>query len=267
MCILKQILFKNGEAFLEEVPPPVKEPNRIIVQLLHSCISVGTEIAGMNSSGEPLWKKALKQPKNVKKVLEKTKEIGLAQTYKFVKSKVSLAQATGYSASGRVVEVGDYINDIKVGDLVACAGAGLANHAELVSIPRNLACKIPESLSTIDASTVTLGAIALQGVRRFKPTIGEMVVVVGLGSLGQLTCQILKANGCEVLAIDKDINRIKSTKDCGIVNVFHPDELDNGTLVNILSNGYGADGVIITAASKDDKILSEAFKYCRKKEE
>ena len=92
---------------------------------------------------------------------------------------MSLAQATGYSASGRVVEVGDYINDIKVGDLVACAGAGLANHAELVSIPRNLACKIPESLSTIDASTAPWCNCS-SGVRRFKSTIGEMVVVVGL---------------------------------------------------------------------------------------
>src|SRR5205823_7829060 len=117
--------------------------------------------------------------------------------------------AMGYSAAGEVLEVGSEVTDFAAGDLVACAGGGIANHAEFIDVPLNLAVRIPTGVTTESASTVTLGAIALQGVRRANPTLGETIVVVGLGILGQLTTQLLRANGCTVCGFDIDSDRVQ----------------------------------------------------------
>jgi predicted dehydrogenase/threonine dehydrogenase-like Zn-dependent dehydrogenase len=174
-------------------------------------------------------------------------------------------QPTGYSATGTVIEVGEGIGDLAPGDRVACAGAQSAHHAEIIRVPRNLVVPVPEALGDEAASTVTLGAIALQGVRRAQPTLGETFVVIGLGLLGQLTQQILQANGCQVIGIDLDRRRIETARANGLAVGIHPDEGDAVDQAMRLTGGAGADGVILTASTPSSEPLSQAFRMCRRK--
>jgi len=262
---VKQVLIKQGQAIIEEVPAPQVEPGTVVVQVDRSCISIGTEMSGIKASGLPLWKRALKQPENVKKTLQMVANQGLSSTRSIVEGKLSSGQPTGYSAAGVVLEVGDGIDDLTPGDRVACAGAQCAHHAEIIRVPRNLAVPIPDGLDFAAASTVTLGAIALQGVRRAQPTLGESFVVLGLGILGQLTVQLLKANGCRVIGTDLDAVRVKLARDLGMDVAITPEDGDGIDTVARLTDGIGADGVIITAATPSDEVVSTAFKMCRKK--
>jgi len=262
---MKQVFIRKGKAVLEEVAAPVGSSKTILVQVMYSCISVGTEMSGVRMSGTPLWKRALQQPEQVKNVLEKIGKEGLRKTKGAVSRKLAEGIAPGYSAAGIVLEVGEDIRDIKVGDRVACAGAGIASHAEIIRVPRNLSVIVPKGVELSDASTATLGAIALQGVRRSAPTLGETFIVIGLGILGQLTCQMLKANGCRVIGIDLDSNRIQLARDEGADDGIHPDDGDAVDKVFHLSEGLGADGVIVTAATSSHEVLSQAFQMCRKK--
>ena len=191
---LKQVLISKGNALVKEVPAPKVEPGTVLVEVDHSCISVGTEMSGLHTSSLPIWKRAVQQPENVKKVFRLVSEQGIGKTRKLVEGRLSAEFPTGYSAAGIVMEVGNGVSKFQPGDRVACAGAQCAYHAEIIRVPLNLTLPIPEGLSFAEASTVTLGAIALQGVRRASPTLGETVVVLGLGILGQLTSQILAEN-------------------------------------------------------------------------
>ncbi len=186
---MKQVLIRQGKACVEEIPAPGVEPGTILVKVARSCISIGTEMAGVKATSESLLQRALKRPEQVKKVLQMVVQDGLARTADMVKGRLSAGLPVGYSAAGVVVAVGEGVDDMQIGQRVACAGAQCAYHAEVIRVPRNLATPIPESLPFDDASSVTLGAIALQGVRRASPTLGESFVVVGLGILGQLTVQ------------------------------------------------------------------------------
>ncbi|MBE0447657.1 MAG: bi-domain-containing oxidoreductase [Actinobacteria bacterium] len=262
---MKQVLIKQGQAVVEDIPAPQIEAGTVLVQVDHSCISVGTEMSGVKTSGLPLWKRALKQPNNVKKALQMVATQGLAHTRSVVEGKLTAGQPTGYSAAGIVLEVGEGIDDIKPGDRVACAGAQCAHHAEVIRVPRNLTVPIPDALGFAEASTVTLGAIALQGVRRAQPTLGETFVVIGLGILGQLTAQLLKANGCRVIGTDLDRARVRIAQDLGMDVGIHPEDGDDIENVVRLTDGTGADGVIITAATPSDAVVSTAFHMCRKK--
>ena len=190
---------------------------------------------------------------------------GLAKTKQIIKGKLESGVPVGYSASGVVIGVGNQIRDIKVGDRVACAGAQCAYHAEIINVPRNLLVKMPDKVSFKEASTVTLGAIALQGVRRAKTTLGECFVVIGLGVIGQITVQLLKATGCKVIVSDLDKNRIAMAMKNGADVGIHPDDGIDLDIVNQVTNGIGADGVIITAATKSNEVISTAFKMCRRK--
>src|SRR5690606_10089763 len=138
------------------------------------------------------------------RVLDMMREQGIKRTLDRVQGKLAAGSPTGYSAAGVVIEVGEEVEGFSVGDRVACAGAGVANHAEIIDVPVNLAVPCPEGLGNDMACTVTLGAIAMQGVRRAQPTLGETFVVVGLGILGQITAQLLTANGCRVIGVDLD---------------------------------------------------------------
>jgi predicted dehydrogenase/threonine dehydrogenase-like Zn-dependent dehydrogenase len=262
---VKQVLIKQGKAIVEDVPAPLVADRTVLVQVSYSCISVGTEMAGVNMSSLPLWQRALKQPENLKKVVEMAATQGISRTASVVQGRLEAGTATGYSAAGVVLEVGEGVEDLPVGMLVACAGAQCAHHAEVICVPRNLTVPVPPALQLAEASTVTLGAIALQGVRRANPTLGEVFVVIGLGILGQLTAQILKANGCRVIGTDLDHQRITLAQDLGMDVGIHPDEENNIDQVIRLTNGLGADGVIITASTPSDTVISTAFKMCRKK--
>lgn len=262
---MKQVLIRQGEAVLEDVPSPMVEPGTLLVQVDHSCISIGTEMSSVRATGLPLWQRALKQPQNVKKVVQMVATQGLAKTKSLIDGKLSAGQATGYSAAGVVLQVGEGIHDIEPGDRVACAGAQCAHHAEIIRVPRNLAAPVPDNVDFGDACTVTLGAIALQGVRRAAPTLGESFVVIGLGILGQLTVQMLRANGCRVIGIDVDRTRIDLAIQLGMHIGLHPDDGNDIQQVARLTDGHGADAVIVTAASPSDAIISTAFQMTRKK--
>ncbi len=260
---MKQVLVRSGSVVVEEVPAPLAEPGTVLVAVDHSAVSVGTELSGVRSSGTPLWKRALSQPENVKRVVEMVRTEGLSKTRDVVGGKLSSAAQTGYSAAGVVLELGEGVNDLAVGQRVACAGAGLANHAEVVAVPRNLVVPVPDGVSFRDAATVTLGAIAMQGVRRAAPSLGETFVVIGLGILGQLTVQLLKADGCRVFGSDLDARRVDRARELGMDGVLDPADPDTLGAVLRQTDGHGADGVIITAAAPGDEIVSTAFSLCR----
>ncbi|WP_418626581.1 bi-domain-containing oxidoreductase [Anaerosinus sp.] len=262
---MKQVLIKKGQAIVEEIPTPQVEKNKILVKVSHSCISIGTEMSGVRTSATPLWKRAIHEPQNVKKVFSMITTSGLEKTKQIVKGKLESGNPVGYSAAGIVLGVGDNIKGIKIGDRVACAGAQCAHHAEIINVPRNLLVKIPDSVSFQEASTVTLGSIAMQGVRRAETTLGECFVVIGLGVIGQITVQLLKASGCKVIVTDLDKNRIEMALRNGADVGIHPDDGLDIDVVNRITNGIGADGVIITAATKSNAVVSTAFKMCRRK--
>lgn len=250
---------------MEEVPAPQVEAGKVLVKTLYSCISVGTEMSGVRSSGVPLWKRALKEPEKVKKVLHMIASDGLEKTQQLVKGKLESGSPVGYSASGIVLGVGKGISDVKVGDRVACAGAQCAHHAEVINVPRNLLVKIPDGVSFADAAPVTLGAIAMQGVRRAQTTLGETFVVIGLGVIGQIAAQLLKAAGCRVIVSDLDASRIEIALQHGADLALQPDGKTDIEQIVRLTSGVGADGVIITAATQSDAVVSTAFQMCRRK--
>lgn len=261
---MKQVVINQGTASIVDVSKPVVQDGSVLVRVVNSCISVGTEMSGVKSSGTPLWKKAIESPAKVKMAMEMAATKGIGQTVDFVKGKVEEAIPIGYSNAGIVEEVGEDIKDIQVGDRVACAGAGYAFHAEYVTVPRNLVVKIPDSVSFEEASTATVGSIAMQGVRRLAPAIGETFVVIGLGIIGQLTAQILKANGCKVFGTDISEARIAQAENLGL---DYGVKSDNDCLKRIqqLTDRKGADGVVVTASSASSEIISNAFQMCRKK--
>ncbi|GAB4276430.1 MAG: bi-domain-containing oxidoreductase [Coriobacteriia bacterium] len=262
---MKQVLVRSGEVVVEEVPAPVAGPGMVLVSVSHSAVSVGTELSSVRSSGVPLWRRALRQPENVKRVVDMMLAEGISKTRSVVEGKLRSGAPTGYSAAGAVLALGEGVTDLAVGQLVACAGAGVANHAEVVAVPRNLVVSVPDGVASAEASTVTLGAIALQGVRRVQPTLGETFVVIGLGVLGQLTSQILKANGCRIFVSDLDSTREQRALALGADGALGAGRAEAVEAILRLTDGHGADGVIITATSRSNDIVSTAFKLCRKK--
>ena len=261
-----QALIKKGRVLPEEVSAPVVSPGSVLIKVVNSCISAGTELSGVTGSGKSLIKRAIEQPENVKKVLNMVRSEGIVSTYAKVMGRLqTTGSPTGYSISGIVIAVGEGVTDFRPGDHVAAAGAGIANHAEYVDVPRNLVMRIPDGLDFFAASTVTLGGIAMQGVRRAIPAIGEFVVVFGAGILGQLAVQMLAAGGARVLAVDLDAKRLKLAKQMGAETVFNLIEEDAIKAVTHYTGGHGADIVLFYAATSNSNALSDAFAMCRKK--
>ena len=174
----------------------------IIVKNHYSLISAGTEGSTVQAARKSLIGKAKERPQQVKQVLDVLKKQGPVQTYRAVTKKLDAYSPLGYSSAGEVIEVGEGVTEFEVGDKVACAGAGYANHAEIVSVPINLCVKLPQDAALKNASYNTLGAISMQGVRQADLRLGESCVVIGLGLLGQLACLILKASGVNVIGVD-----------------------------------------------------------------
>ena len=261
---MKQVLVKQGQAMVSDVPAPVVSDNGVLVKVSYSCISAGTEMIDVTESGKSIVKKAIDQPEKVKKALKMFKTQGLDSILGKVKEMES-SKPTGYSASGIVIGLGKNVLDLKIGDKVACAGAGIANHAEYIDVPRSLVMRVPESLTMDLASTVTIGGIAMQGVRRADLRLGETVAVIGMGILGQLSVQMLKASGCKVIGIDIDERRLNIAKETACDYVINSLEYDVIKEVEKITEGYGVDATIITASTNSSEILSQAFNICRKK--
>src|SRR5512134_2274313 len=201
---MKQVVqnYRTGQLRVEDLAPPVLRAGGVLVRTACSLISAGTERVIVETAQSSLLGKARGRPDLVRQVFDNFKREGLTSTYEKVKAKLSQSKALGYSASGVVTVVGSDAQEFRVGDRVACAGGGYASHAEVNFVPRNLCCKLPESVSQESACYTTVGAIALQGIRQADPRLGESVAVIGLGLVGQLTVQLLKAAGCQVLGVD-----------------------------------------------------------------
>lgn len=262
---MRQVLIRRGQVTVENVPAPLVEDGHILVEVAYSLISTGTEISSVESSGKSLIKRALERPDRVRQVIDHLRQQGLQKTVAKVQGQVVGAAPTGYSCSGIVIQVGPGVDGFQPGDRVACAGAGIANHAEIVLVPSNLAVKVPDGCDLKDAASVTLGAIAMQGVRRADPRLGEIVAVVGLGLLGQLTVQLLKAAGCRVIGLDLDARRVTLARDLGADHALNPADVDLKTEIRHLTGDRGVDATVITAASSSDAIVQQAMEMTRKK--
>lgn len=259
---MEQILLKKGTIYTADAPMPQCEEGMVLVRTSYSCISAGTEMSGVNNSAKSPLLKIIESPALISKGLKMLKEKGFKTTLDAVEGNLDVGTPMGYTASGVVVESG--IREIQVGDKVACMGVGYANHAGYIAAPRNLVTKIPEGASMQSAATAALGCIAMQGIRQADIKLGDYVVVIGLGILGQLASRMAAAAGATVIATDLDDRRINKAKEYGIDSVLNGKD-DNVSQVNSITGGNGADTVIITAATTSDKVISDAFNMCRKK--
>ena len=262
---MKQALVRRGKVIMEDVPAPTVSAGAVLVKVVNSCISAGTEISGVQSSGESLIKKALQKPQKVMRVVDMARVYGVDAARRKVKAVLETGYPTGYSAAGVIVEVGDGVNGFQVGDRVAIAGAGHANHAEFACVPVNLVTKMPETLGFDAASSVALGAIAMQGVRRADMKLGEYTVVIGCGILGLIVIQMLVKSGVRVLATDLDETRLALAQQLGAEMVLNPAICDVLSEVENWTSGKGADCALFTAATGSSEPLSQAFKMCRRK--
>ena len=257
---MKQLIqnFKTGALYVDEVPLPSLSRGMVLVENRFSLISAGTEKGTVSVAKASLLGKAKQRPDLVKQVMMNIKKEGLRATIDKVTTKLDSLKALGYSTAGIVSASMDTNGHFKAGDRVACAGQDYASHAEMVSVPQNLLVKIPDNVSFEEASFTTLGAIALQGVRQAGPTLGENVCVIGLGLLGQLTCQLLKANGCNVFGIDVSQGMVDFTNTHNVAKAMNRNDCSIMSALDGFTNGYGFDKVIITAAapSNDPIILS-----------
>ena len=250
---------KTGKTSIEEVPMPNEQPNKLLIRSKVSLISPGTEKMLLEFGKANLVSKALKQPEKAKKILNKIKSDGLIETINTVKDKLSSPIPLGYSSVGEVIHSND--DKFKVGDRVLSNGA----HAEIVSVSPNLCAKIPDNVDNDAASFGVLGAVGLQGIRLINPTIGESIVVFGLGIIGMLSLQILKANGCRAIGIDNDQDRCKLAEKLGFLTVLSSKSDDIVEDIKCLNNNSEVDAVLITASSDDNKIINQSANMCRQK--
>jgi predicted dehydrogenase len=261
---MKQIeqSYRSGKMRLADVPVPMAAAGRNLVRTRISLISAGTEKQIIDLAKSSLVGKARARPDLVRKTLDKMQSEGVMPTVRKVFAKLDSPIPLGYSLTGTIEEAGQNAGGFAVGDRVACAGAAVANHADFNSVPKNLCVRIPDGVSDEDASFVTLGAIALQGVRVTNPTLGEVVLVMGLGLIGQLTVQLLKANGCKVVGFDPNPARAQLAKELG-ADVAVSDGIEGA--VAAISGGHGADAVIVTASTKSSDPVNQAAELSRMK--
>ncbi len=260
---MRQIFLENGALVVHNVAQPSLEERSILVSVHYSFISSGTEAATIsNAQQSPLFSNI---PHKIKAVLKSLAQNGVEGTQALISSRLKgTLQPLGYSCSGKVIAVGKKVTKFRLGDFVACAGAGWANHADVVCIPENLAVAIPDESIVKHASVTTIGAIALQGVRRAQVQLGEIVAVVGLGLLGQITVELLKNAGCTVIGIDFLEDRLNLAKELGADYVFaNSDQVQKE--IEFLTKHKGVDCTLITAATESSQVVQTAMEYTRRK--
>jgi len=264
---MKQLIqnFKTGELYVDELPVPALSEGYVLIANHFSLISAGTEKTTVSTAQASLIGKAKKRPDLVKQVIQNYKKEGFKATLEKVKTKLDSLKALGYSSAGVVSASMDTAKKFQPGDLVACAGLGYASHAEVICVPQNLVAKIPEGVNLQDACYATLGAIALQGVRQADPKLGDNVCVIGLGLLGQIVCQILKANGCNVFGIDVSQKMVDLVNQTKAATAFSRNDKNLETATENFTAGYGFDSVIITAAAQTNDPIELSARILRKK--
>jgi len=255
--------YKTGELRLEEVPVPVCRKGRLIIRSRYSLVSTGTERMKVTQARLNLVQMAKARPDKVRQVLQSVKQIGVVDTFKKVQERLDSLTPLGYSLAGIVEEVGDGIDNFAPGDRVACAGEGMACHAEFVSVPKNLCAHIPDNVDLKDAAFATVGAIAMNGVRQAGVTIGDSVLVIGLGLVGLLAVQILKAAGCKVIGIDIDPAKVNSAKQCGADFAFQRNEEGLEDSIARVTDSLGPDVIYIAASTKSSDPMALAGKVAR----
>ncbi|MBM3405268.1 MAG: zinc-binding dehydrogenase [Bacteroidetes bacterium] len=267
-----QAIVKKGKVVREEVPQPMVSEGNILIKVAYSCVSSGTEMSGVEASSASLVEKFKSKPEQMALLKEKLKKEGLLRVISYMRQKSSefadkqnIGKTTGYSVSGIVLELGKGVTGFAPGDRVAAAGMGFALHAEYVVVPKNLVVKAPDDLHLKYASTVTVGSIALQGVRRVNLVLGEFAVVLGSGLLGLLSVQFLRASGIRVAAVDIDPDRLELAKAMGCELIVNSKQEDPVNAINHWTGGKGADGVIFTATTTDAEAVSSGFRMTRRK--
>ncbi len=264
---MKQLVqnIKKKSLTIEEVPVPVCKTGGILVRTIYSAVSVGTEVMKLKNADLSYIQMAKKKPEQVRDVLNTISQLGPVATYRKVMNKLDSLSPLGYSLVGEVIEVGKGVDIYKCGDIVACGGAGYANHSEINFIPKNLCAIVPEGIELKEASFTTIASIAMQGFRQTQSQIGENVAVIGLGLLGQILIQIIHANGCRAFGFD--ISKRKC--DLAIENGAYFTEVVSKTNfeeeINSLTNGVGCDSVIITTGTSSNDPIILAGKIARDK--
>jgi predicted dehydrogenase/threonine dehydrogenase-like Zn-dependent dehydrogenase len=253
---------KTGEISVDELPAPKLRPGYVLVRNVFSLISAGTERTSVETAQASMIQKARLRPDLVRQVLDNVNREGLMATYKKVQDRLDNFKELGYSSAGVVVESG--ADDTKVGDRVACAGVGYASHAEIISVPRNLVVKMPDEVGFDEAAFTTVCAIAMQGVRQADVRVGEQVAVIGLGLIGLLTVQLLKASGCRVIGMDVGPRNfdLAIKLGCDRCTISHDDAVFE---VQSFTRGYGADAVLVTAATTSSQPVELAIQCARKR--
>ncbi|HRH36639.1 MAG TPA: zinc-binding alcohol dehydrogenase, partial [Catalimonadaceae bacterium] len=249
------------KTILEDVPAPLVRKGHILVQTTHSLVSLGTERMLVEFGKSNLISKARQQPEKVKMVLDKVKSDGILPTLEAVFNKLEQPIPLGYCNVGKVIEVGEGVSEFAIGDRVASNGP----HAEFVCVPLNLAVQIPDNVTNEEACFTVIGSIGLQGIRLLNPGFGETIVVSGLGLIGILSAELLFANGCRVIGFDMDQAKVNLAREKGIEAICLTPEMDPVRLVENMTRGIGADGVLITASTKDSTLVSQAARMSRKR--
>jgi len=268
---MKQVFMANDGIRIEDVPPPICQDNELLVQTCYSVISSGTETSDLHREGLVFPEVLSKQWQLLGKVKNKITEEGVKDTLRSIRDRITgqavLQSLTpkGYSLSGIVIEKGKAIRDLNVGDRVACAGSGIANHAEIVSVPRNLVARIPENVSNRQAAFTTIASISMHGVRRAESQFGETIVILGLGLLGLLGVQIAKAAGCKVIGIEIEESRLEIARSLGVDLTLNLSRNNVEKEVSEFTSGIGADAVIIFAGTKSSEPALLGARLCRKK--
>ncbi|MQA59939.1 MAG: zinc-binding dehydrogenase [Actinophytocola sp.] len=262
---MKQVVqnYKSGELALLDVPAPACKPGGVLVRTAYSLISTGTELMKVSEASMSLLGKARARPDQVAKVMQSVASNGVAATYRKVTNRLDSYTPLGYSLCGVVEEVGAGVTDVSVGDLVACAGNEHALHAELNWVPKNLYSPVPDGLAPGPAAFGTVGSIALQGVRRGEPRLGDVALVIGLGLIGQLVVQLLVASGVRVVGVDPDTGRCELALRLGALTCSDPGSGVVNAAVGELTGGHGVDQVYLAAGGSTNEPVELAARLSR----
>jgi predicted dehydrogenase len=265
MPAVKQVLQdRSGTTVVRDVPAPPCPPGSLLVRNTFSAISSGTEAARVALSKKSLVGKARERPDLARQVIDRARSEGIRSTHQAVQRTLQQPVAVGYSSAGEVLEVGPAVSGFDVGDSVACAGGGHANHAEIVSVPTNLCAKVPNGVALETASLTAIASIALHSIRLAGTRVGDRVAVVGCGLVGQLALRLLLAAGAEVIALDTDIGRAERAREAGAAAAFVPDG-DLPGRVREVTNGHGVDAAVVTAAAQTNEPIVAAAEIARER--
>ncbi|MEQ1929575.1 MAG: bi-domain-containing oxidoreductase [Parvularculaceae bacterium] len=256
--------FKTGALSVADAPAPRAGSGSVLVRACASLVSAGTDRAIIALAKKNPLGKALDRPDLALKVINKARTEGVLSTYKVVQNLINEPIPLGYSLVGEATEIGSAISDISPGERIACAGLGHANHAEMVSVPRNLCVRVPERVTDEQAAYVTLGAIAMHGVRQANQQVGATVLIVGMGLIGLLSLGICRAAGLRVIGLDIDERKLDLARSLGAQAALHPEDQGLAAQVRALTRGYGVDAALLTVSSRDSgAVFDMCAKLCR----